>query len=148
MNELDEKVREYQKILERKDELAELTKANNKAKDELEQLICQMMIDEDKPATIVDGFNYSLQTKAEYSKRSDEYLAENGIDFFDVLREQGLGDLIVEKVDPRTLTSTCRSIVEEQGELPAELAECISVYEKMAISRRKANMSALNKAKA
>ena len=47
---LDDKLREYQKILERKDELAEQTKANNAAKDELEQEICQMMIDEEKPS--------------------------------------------------------------------------------------------------
>lgn len=147
MNELDEKVRLYKTILDRKDELAELTKENNKAKEELEQLICQMMVDEDKPSTVVDGFSYSLQQKTEYSKRSEEYLAEHDIDFFEVLREQGLGDLIVERVEPRTLSSTLKSIVDEQGELPEELAECVSVYDKMGLSKRKANMSAINKAK-
>lgn len=147
MNELDEKVRQYKEVLDRKDELAELTKENNKLKEELEQTICQMMIDEDKPSTVVDGYTYSLQQKTEYSKRSEEYLAENGLVFFDILREQGLGDLIVEKVDPRTLSSACKAIVDEQGELPAELAECISVFDKVGISKRKANTSALERAK-
>lgn len=145
---LDQKVREYQKLLERKDELTEATKANNKAKDELEQEICQMMVDEEKPSTVVDGYNYSLQQKTEYSKLGEDKLAEKGIDFFDILREQGLGSIIVEKVDPRTLSSTCKGIVEENGELPEELAECLSIYEKLTISRKKANTSALNRAKA
>lgn len=147
MNELDEKVRLYKLLLDRKEELAEQTKANNKERETLEQEICQMMIDEDKPSTVVDGFTYSLQQKTEYSKKSEEYLAQNGIDFFEVLREQGLGDLIVERVDPRTLSSSCKAIVEEQGELPEELAECISAYEKLGISKRKANTAALNRAK-
>ena len=44
---LDQKVHEYQLILERKDELADLTKENNAAKEALEQEICQMMVDEE-----------------------------------------------------------------------------------------------------
>lgn len=145
---LDGKVREYQKLLERKDELAELTKENNKAKEALEQEICKMMIDEEKPSTIVDGYNFSLQQQIQYSKLGEDKLAEKDLDFFDVLREQGLGDIIVERVDPRTLNSTCRGIVEEAGELPEDLAECLSIYEKLSLSRRKANTKALDRAKA
>lgn len=144
---LDQKVREYKAILDRKDELAEQTKANNAAKEQLEQEICQLMVDEEKPSTIVDGFTYSLQQTTMYSKKSEEALAEAGIVFFDVLREQGLGDLIVEKVDPRTLQSSVRAMVEENdGELPEELAECLSIYEKLTLSKRKANTKALDRA--
>ena len=64
------------------------------------------------------------------------------------MREQGLGDIIVERVDPRTLNSTCKGIVEEAGELPEELAEALSIYEKLGLSRRKANTKALDRAKA
>ncbi len=145
---LDRKVREYQKLLERKEELAEATKENNKAKEALEQEICQMMVDEEKPSTVVDSYNYSLQQKTEYSKLGEDKLAEKGLDFLDTLREQGLGHIIVEKVDPRTLSSACKGIVEENGELPEELAEVVSVYEKLTISRKKANTGALNRAKA
>lgn len=143
---LDQKVREYKALLDRKDELAELTKENNAAKEALEQEICQMMVDEEKPNTVVDGFTYSLQQKTMYSKKSEAALAEAGIDFFDVLREQGMGDLIVEKVDPRTLQSSCSAMAEE-GELPEELAECLNIYEKLALSKRKANTKALERAK-
>lgn len=146
---LDQKVREYKAILDRKDELAEQTKANNAAKEQLEQEICQLMVDEEKPSTIVDGFTYSLQQTTMYSKKSEEALAEAGIVFFDVLREQGLGDIIVEKVDPRTLQSSVRAMAEENdGELPEELVECLSIYEKLTLSKRKANTKALDRAKA
>lgn len=145
---LDQKVREYKAVLDRKDELAELTKENNLAKEMLEQEICQMMVDEEKPSTVVDGFNYSLQQKVMYTKKSEADLAEAGLDFFGVLREQGLGDLIVEKVDPRTLQSSVSNMVDSEGELPEELAECLNVYEKLTLSKRKANTKALERAKA
>lgn len=149
MSTLDEKVREYKECLDKKDELAELTKANNALKEQLEQEICNIMVEEEKPSTVVDGFNYSLQQKTEYSKKSDADLAAAGLDFFTVLREQGLGDLIVEKVDPRTLNSTCKNLAEENdGELPEELMEVLNSYEKLGISKRKANTKALERAKA
>lgn len=143
---LDQKVREYKALLDRKDELAELTKENNAAKEALEQEICQMMVDEEKPNTVVDGFTYSLKQKTMYSKKSEAALAEAGIDFFDVLREQGMGDLIVENVDPRTLQSSCSAMAEE-GELPEDLEECLNIYEKLTLSKRKANTKALDRAK-
>lgn len=155
---LDAKVVEYKKLLDRKDELEELTKANNKAKEELEQEIVQIMIDHEKPSTIVDGFNYSLKQETMYSKKSEEELArlesEEGIAFFDVLREQGLGEIIKETVNARTLQSTMKALVEElpEGEeMPEELAKCLSIYPKMGVNKRKASksaMQALERAKA
>lgn len=153
---LDQKIREYKTILDRKEELAELTKENNAAKDKLEQEICRMMVDEEKPSTIVDGYNYSLSQKVMYSKKSEEDLAalqeETGSSFFDVLREQGLGDIIKEVVDSRTLQSTIAGMsaeLEESGEeLPEDLANCLNIYEKLSISKRKANTKALDRAKA
>ena len=144
---LDDKVRAYKELLDKKDELADLVKENNKAVDELEQEIAQMMVDEEKPDTTVDGFKYSLQEKTIYSKIGEEKLMEMGVDFFDVLREQGLEYLIVERVDSRTLNSAMNNLVEEQGELPEELAECLNVYSQLKITKRKANTKALNRAK-
>ena len=146
-NKLDWLVRAYKDALDVKETLALLTKENNAAKEALEQKICQLMVDEEKPSTVVDGFTYSLQQKTMYSKKSEEALAEAGIVFFDVLREQGLGDIIVERVDPRTLQSTIAGMAEE-GELPEELKECLNIYEKLALSKRKANTKALERAKA
>lgn len=148
-DDLDMRVRDYKTVLDRKDNLAELTKENNAAKEDLEQEICKMMVDEEKPSTVVDGFSYSLQQTVMYSKKSEEALAEAGIVFFDVLREQGLGDIIVERVDPRTLQSSVRAMAEEMdGELPEDLVECLSIYEKLTLSKRKANTKALERAKA
>ena len=144
---LDDKVRAYKDLLDRKDELAELTKANNKELEELEQEIAQMMVDEEKPDTTVDGFKYSLQEKTIYSKIGEDKLMELGIDFFEVLREEGFGDLIVERVYSRTLNSAMNNLVEEIGKLPEDLAECLSVYSQLKISRRKANTRALSRAK-
>lgn len=144
---LDDKVREYKELLDKKDELAEKTKENNKVLDDLEQEIAQQMVDEEKPDTTVDGFKYSLQEKTIYSKIGEDKLMELGIDFFEVLREEGFGDLIVERVDSRTLNSAMNNLVEEIGKLPEDLAECLSVYSQLKISRRKANTRALSRAK-
>ncbi|WHE87254.1 hypothetical protein [Lachnoanaerobaculum gingivalis] len=144
---LDDKVREYKELLDKKDELAEQTKLNNKAVEDLEQEIAQMMVDEEKPDTTVDGFKYSLQEKTIYSKIGEDKLMEKGLDFFEVLREEGFGDLIVERVDSRTLNSAMNNLVEEIGVLPEDLAECLSVYSQLKISRRKANTKALSRAK-
>lgn len=140
---LDDKVRVYKELLDKKDELAELTKANNKELEELEQEIAQMMVDEEKPDTTVDGFKYSLQEKTIYSKIGEDKLMEKGLDFFEILREEGFGDLIVERVDSRTLNSAMNNLVEETGELP----ECLSVYSQLKVSKRKANTKALSRAK-
>lgn len=146
---LDAKVHEYQLLLEKKERLAEETKENNKAKDALEQEICQMMVDEEKPDTTVDGYKFSLQEGTVYSKLGDEKLAEKNLDFLDTLRDVGLGDIIVERVDARTLNSTCRNMAEENdGELPEELKEVLNIYPKLSLLRRKANTKALNRAKA
>lgn len=145
---LDNKVRAYKKLLDKKDELAEQTKSNNKELDRIEQEIAQMMVDEEKPDTTVDGFKYSLQERTIYSKLGEEKLQEKGLEFFDILREQGFGHLIVERVDSKTLNSAMNNLVEEQGELPEELAECLNVYSQLKVTKRKANTKALNRAKA
>lgn len=142
-----EMVNEYQELLEEKEGLAEATKKNNKAIEEKKQEIAQQMIDDDCPKISCKGYTFSLADKTIYSKKSEEALQEAGLDFLDVLREQGLGDIIVETVNSRTLQSTVANLVEEQGELPDELAEVLNVYETFDIRRRKESNRALKKAK-
>ena len=48
---LDDKVRAFKVLLDKKDELAEQTKANNEELKNLEQEIAQQMVDEEKPDT-------------------------------------------------------------------------------------------------
>nr|WP_325300228.1 hypothetical protein [uncultured Dysosmobacter sp.] len=140
-------IREYQELLTEKDGLAEATKTNNKAIEEMKQQITQQMIDDDCPRISYAGYSFSLSDKTEYRKKSEEDLQAAGLDFFEVLREQGLGDIITETVNARTLSSTVKGIVEESGALPEELADILNVWETSDIIRRKETNRALQRAK-
>ena len=110
--------------------------------------IAEMMIDEDIPSQGYGDYIYSLQDKVKYSKRGEAYLQERGLDFFEVLREQGLGELIKETVNAGSLQSAMKEIAEENdGELPPELDEVVSSYEMTDIARRKSTNKALKRAK-
>jgi len=147
VDEVKEKGLEYLAITDKVKELTDALKEAKEQKEALETAICDALVDNELPNIVVDGFNLSLQAGTYYSKLSEEKLAEKGLVFFDILRNEGLGDIIVEKVDPRTLNSACKNYVEEQGELPEDLLNCLSVFEKLSLSKRKANMKALDKAK-
>lgn len=145
---LTEMLGQYEELLDKKDALDKETKDNNAAIDKLKAEIAEMMIDEDIPSQGYGDYVYSLQDKVKYSKRGDAQLMEKGLDFFDVLREQGLGDLIKETVNPRSLQSAMKEIADENdGELPPELDEVVSSYEMTDIARRKSANKALKKAK-
>ena len=130
-------IREYQILLERKDDLSEQTKANNAAIEAAKAEIAQQMVDEDIPRISTGGYCFSLTAKTSYAKRSEAELAESGLDFLEVLREEGLGDIIVEKVDPRTLQSTVKAYVEDHGELSEGLDAVIRSYDYNDITRRR-----------
>ena len=133
---LTEMLGQYEELLDKKDQLAKDTKDNNAAIDKLKAEIAEMMIDED------------IQDKVKYSKRGEAYLQERGLDFFEVLREQGLGELIKETVNAGSLQSAMKEIAEENdGELPPELDEVVSSYEMTDIARRKSTNKALKRAK-
>ena len=144
---LTEMLGQYEELLDKKDQLAKDTKDNNAKIEALKQDIAQQMIDDDCPRIAVGDCMFSLQIKSKYSKRSEEYLAANGLDFFEVLREQGFADLIKETVNAGSLQSAMTALVEENGELPVELAEVISQFDQTDILRRKQTSSALKKAK-
>ena len=130
-------IAKYQELLATKEALAEQTKANNKAIEDMKQRIADQMIDDEVTSIGYAGYNFSLQTKTVYSKKSEADLQAAGINFFGLLRENGLGDLIVERVDPRTLSASLKQIVEAEGDLPEDIREAINVYETNDIGRRK-----------
>ena len=132
-----EMVRNYQTLLEEKDRLAECTKANNAAIEAAKNEIAQQMIDDDCPRISTGGYSFSLTQKTSFSKKSEADLAEAGVDFFEVLREEGLGDIIKETVAAQTLQSTIKAYVEEHGELSEPLSQIIREYEYNDITRRK-----------
>lgn len=130
-------VRHYQELLNEKESLAAQTKANSAAIEAAKAEIAQQMVDDDCPRISTGGYTFTLQEKTVYSKRSEDALAEAGVSFLETLREEGLGDIIVERVDPRTLQSTMKGYVEEHGELSEELSKVITVYETYDIGRRR-----------
>ena len=135
--ELLDMVKGYQSLLETKEALAAQTKENNAAIEAAKAQIAQQMVDDDCPRISTGGYTFTLQEKTIYSKRSEEALAEAGVNFLDTLREEGLGDIIVERVDSRTLQSTIKDYVEEHGELSEGLDSVIRSYEYNDITRRK-----------
>lgn len=145
---LTEMLAQYEVLLDKKDHLAQDTKDNNAAIEKLKAEIAETMIDEDIPSQGYGDYVYSLQDKIKYSKRGEAELQEKGLDFFEVLREQGFGDIIKETVNANTLQSTMKAVADENdGELPPELDEIVSSYEMTDISRRKSTNKALKRAK-
>ena len=130
-------IRDYQGLLDKKDALAAATKENNLAIEAAKEKIAAQMIDDDCPRISCGGYSFSLSEKTVYSKKSDAEIQAAGLDFFTALREEGLGDLIVERVDPRTLQSAMKNYVEENGALSEGLAQVIKTYDTTDITRRK-----------
>lgn len=120
-----------------KDALEAQTKENNAAIEAAKEQIAQQMIDDDCPKISTRGYSFSLQEKTIYSKRSEADMAREGVDFFDTLRDEGLGDIIKETVPAQTLGSTMKAYVEEHGELSEALGKVINTYETFDIYRRK-----------
>lgn len=134
---------QYKELLDRKDALADQTKENNKAIQEARDALAQAMIDAEMPKVSRNGFLYSLQDKTKYNKKAcdDE-------EFFNVLEENGLGDLIKRTVDARTLSSAMAAAVEENdGVLPEEYEDYINVYQFYDIAKRKETNKTAKRAK-
>lgn len=127
-----EHVDRYQQLLEERDRLKAETEENNKLLQAEKEALSQVMIEEEVPKISRGGFSFILQSKTKYSKKAgcDQQL-------FEVLRDEGLGDIIRETVNAQTLQGTISSLVEERGELPPEFEEFISVYDHYDVMRRK-----------
>ena len=132
-----EMVKDYQGLLEKKAELEAETKATTAAIEAAKARITQQMVDDDCPRITTGGYNYTLTPKTSYSKKSEEDLAAQGLDFLGVLRKEGLGDIIMETVSARTLQSAVKAFVEEHGELSEGLESVIRTYDYNDITRRK-----------
>ena len=135
---LPERLEHYEELLANKERLADETKKNNEALEQEKAEIIQEMIDQNCPITGTDNYAYSLTPKTNWSKKSATDLLDAGVDFLQTLREEGLGDLIVEKVDPRTLNSAVKNLVEENGDqLPEGLEKILNRYDFNDLSKTK-----------
>ena len=142
MESIAAKIAAFEELRTQTDELKEQLSELNKQKDAAEAEVIRAMLDmEEETGTAVrvgyEGRNYSVSVKQYYSIPKDKKdLA------FICLRDLGMGDLIQEKVDDRTLTKELSTIFEENGcQFPEEydnLFQCMSQYEKPALRRVKA----------
>ena len=128
-----EKVDELKALLDEKDELKAKTTENNKAVEVCKKDLADMMLAEETTKVTRAGFSYSLLEKTRYSKK-----AGRDNELFELLRENGLGDIIKETVNAQTLQGAMSNLAAENGdELPEEFAEVINVYEYLDIQKRK-----------
>lgn len=132
-NDIIELIDKYKALLDEKERLADMTKANNKDIETYRNALAQAMLDAEVPEIGRDGYMYRLKPTTKYSKKGgmDEVL-------FDLLRSNGLGDIIKETVNAQTLQGAMSELASENNDqLPEEFAECINVYEFTDVSRRK-----------
>ena len=128
-----QKVDDYRVLLDEKDRLKDATTENNKAVEQCRDELAQMMIDEECQKVSRSGFTYSLQPKTKYSKATGK-----DDELFEVLREEGLGDLIKETVNAQTLQGAMTNLAEENdGDLPEKFVALITKYEYMDVAKRK-----------
>lgn len=137
------KIAEYEKaravVEEREEELKALKQLRDAAESEVIGAILDAMDEADLDDMKVgyEGRNYYVTVRTMYSITKAQRDAA-----FPLLRDLGMGDLIQETVDDRTLTKELESLREaNHGTLPddyAELADCISTYDKKTLIRRKA----------
>lgn len=139
---LTAKIRHYEELRTQADELKEQVSELNRQRDALEAEIITGMLDLQEQLGVdnftlgVDGRNYKVTMKHYYS-----ITKANRDTAYPLLRDLGLGDLITEKVDDRTLTKELAAAAEENGGvLPdefTELMEYVSSYDKPGMSRVK-----------
>ncbi len=136
--EMEDLLVSFETLLATKERLADETKKNNELLDQAKEEIIQEMVDRNCPIIGTEKFAYSLAPKTKWNKKSEKDLLEAGVDYLQTLREEGLGDLIVEKVDPRTLNSAVANLVEENGgNLPEGLEKILSRYDYNDLSKTK-----------
>lgn len=137
------KIQLYESLREQADELKEQLSELNKQKDAAEADVISAILDAQEQTGVEglrvnhEGRNYSVSVKQYYSiPKEKKDLA------FICLRDLGMGDLIQEKVDDRTLTKELNTVFEENGcQFPEEydnLFQCVGQYEKLTLRRVKA----------
>lgn len=142
MDTIAQKIAVYEELREQADAAKEALAELNRQKNAAEAEVISAMLDmEEETGTSVrigyEGRNYSVSARNFYSiPKASRDLA------FDQLRNLGMGDLIQEKVDDRTLTKELDTVFEENGcAFPEEyspLFALLNQYSKSTLRRVKA----------
>lgn len=123
----------YQALLDRKDAIKEAETENNSAIEDLRKKLTDAMVEAEMDGVIHNGVSWTLKSVTRYSKRGgmDEEL-------FEMLRANGLGDIIKETVNAQTLQGAMSELASEnEGELPEEWNDCINTFSYMDVGHRK-----------
>ena len=83
----------YRALLDRKEQLAQAVKENNRAIEAARDALADSMVSEETVQIVRDGYSYTLTPKTKYSKAAGQDDA-----LMDALRSYGLGSLIQEGV--------------------------------------------------
>ena len=143
MDAIGSKIALYEELREKAEAAKAELDALTKQKDAAEAEVIAAILDAQEQAgaeglrVSYEGRNYSVTVKAYYSIPKPNRDAA-----FEMMRNLGLGDLIQERVDDRTLTKELETAREDAGGvLPDEyedLLGMLSAYEKSALRRVKA----------
>ena len=126
----------YRALLDKKDQLAEAVKENNRAIEAARDALADSMVSEETVQIVRDGYSYTLTPKTKYSKAAgqDDALRE-------ALRDYGLGSLIRETVNAQSLQGAMSALAEENDdELPEAFEGLVNVYTFNDVTRRKARV--------
>lgn len=133
MNSIMTKIDAYKAALDRLDEE---NRHLDLIKEEVQQLKDELtaeMVQEEVTSISRGDFTYSLVSKTKFSK-----VAGKEEELFNVLRENGLGDLIQETVNAQRFNSAMNAEAENnEGELPEVYNELVNKYSFFDISKRK-----------
>ena len=120
-------------LRERKEKLSEQLKAVNAEIEEVDRQLSELMLAEEIQSFVRNGRMFYLKTETYASAVSDRKP-----ELSEWLKANGLGDIVQETVHPRTLSATVKELLEDEDELPGELAELVNVFEKTTGGLRKA----------
>lgn len=120
-------------LRERKEQLSEQLKAVNAELEEVDRQLAELMLAEEIQNFVRSGRMFYLKTETYVSTAADRKP-----ELIQWLKDHGLGDIVQETVHPRTLSAAVKEMLEEDDELPPDLAELVNVFEKTTVSLRRA----------
>nr|PZN59300.1 MAG: hypothetical protein DIU58_18110 [Sphaerobacter thermophilus] len=120
-------------LRDRKAELEELLKEVNAEIERTNQQLVEAMVAEELQSFVRGDKLFYLRTETYVSPA-----AERKPELIEWLKANGLGDIVQETVHPRTLSAAVKEMLEEDDELPPDLAELVNVFEKTTVSLRRA----------
>jgi len=131
MLELADRLRE---LKGQKKQLQEAEKQVNAELEKTEQELADLMVQEETQNFTRAGQLFYLQTKTMASP-----IAERKQEVYAWLKEHGYGDLVYETVNSNSFSAFVKELMEEEGELPEDLAELVNIHEKTTVGMRKAS---------